>query len=184
MDTCGGSSPSLSKEADRIRFSPGGQVLGRVDLLLHHADEVVDVVQPVVLDVQGMPAEPRTVREQHALRAGGGYVHQRADGVGAVADVHRLRLGHLGGAGEVDIAVAGRGQLRPRRGDDLQRGPVIEREARVVAGLGEPQVHQLAELVRVLGGQVVQLGAVGVGVVQLPGVVVEVAPAADASDGW
>src|SRR5206468_3924263 len=139
---------------------PGRDVFGRVDLLLHHADEVVDVVQPVVLDVQGMPAEARPVREQHTLCAGGGNVHQRPDRVGAVADVHRLRLGHLGGAGEVDVAVAGRGQLRPRCGDDLHRGPVVEREGAVVAGLGEPQVHQLPQLVRVLGGEVVYLGAV------------------------
>ena len=67
----GGSSPSLSNEADRIRFSPVGSP-APVDLLLGQADEVVDVVQPAVLHVQGVPAEPGAVREQHALRAGAG----------------------------------------------------------------------------------------------------------------
>ena len=70
-------------------------VSGRVDLLLCHADEVVDVVQSVVLDVERVAPEPRAVREKHALRAGGGDVHDRSDHVGAVADVDRLRLGHI-----------------------------------------------------------------------------------------
>jgi hypothetical protein len=57
---------------------PGGNVFACVDLLLREADEVVDVMQPVVLHVQGVPAEPRPVREQHAFRAGSGDVDQRA----------------------------------------------------------------------------------------------------------
>ena len=56
--TGGGSSPSFSNEADRIRFVAGRQVLGRDDLLLEHADEAVHVVQAVVLDVQRVTAEP------------------------------------------------------------------------------------------------------------------------------
>ena len=47
----------------------GGQVLGGVDPLLDDAGEVVDVVQPVVLDVERVPAEPAAVREEDALRA-------------------------------------------------------------------------------------------------------------------
>jgi hypothetical protein len=35
-----------------------GDFFGPVDLLLHHADEVVHVVEPVVLEVEGVPAEP------------------------------------------------------------------------------------------------------------------------------
>ena len=56
---------------------------------------------------------------------------------------------------------------------------VVERERAVPAGLGEPEVHELAHLVGHLGGQVVQLRAVDVGVVELPLVVVEVAPPAE-----
>jgi hypothetical protein len=53
---------------------PGGDVLVTVDLLRQHAGEVVDVVQPVVLEVQGMAAEPGAVGEQDALGSGGGDV--------------------------------------------------------------------------------------------------------------
>jgi len=59
VDTCGGSSPSLSKDADRTRFCPGGARPWVLSIFCSTmADEVVDVVQPVVLYVQGVPAEP------------------------------------------------------------------------------------------------------------------------------
>ena len=64
-------------------------------------------------------------------------------------------------SGKIGVPVAGGGQLRPRRGNDLQGRPVIEREGLVFSGFGEPQVDQLAYLFRVSGGQVVQLGPVG-----------------------
>jgi hypothetical protein len=66
VDTWGESSPSLSNDAGRMMFWPGRHVLGHVDLLLHHADEVVHVEQATVLDVQGMLAESRSLREEHA----------------------------------------------------------------------------------------------------------------------
>jgi hypothetical protein len=43
----------------------------------------------------------------------------------------------------------------------------------------EPLVDELVELHRVLGGEVVRLGRIVVGVVELPAVLVEVAPAGD-----
>ena len=46
----------------------GRHVLAADDLLLLHADEVVDVVEPVVLDVERVTAEERAVGEQYALR--------------------------------------------------------------------------------------------------------------------
>ena len=162
-----------------MRSVAGRQVLGRGDLLLEHADETVHVVQPVLLDVQGVPAEAGSVREQHALRARRRDVDQRPDGEGTVAHVDRLLLRHVGGAGEVDVAVPWRREQGPRREDDLQRRAVVERERAVSAGLREPQVLQFAELLPVLPCQVVQLGAVDVHVVQLPRVVVEVAPPRD-----
>ena len=70
VETPGGSSPSFSNDADRIRFSPTGRSSLAIDLLLEHPDEVVDVVQPVVLDVQRMTAEARALGEQHSARAG------------------------------------------------------------------------------------------------------------------
>src|SRR4051794_33369652 len=87
---------------------PGRHVLVGDDLLLEAADEAVDVVQPVVLDVEGVAAEPRAVREQNAVGARHVDVDDRADGEGAVAEVDRLGLGHVGDAGVVDVAVARR----------------------------------------------------------------------------
>ena len=52
---------------DQVRA--GRDILGRDDLLLDHPDEVVDVVEPVVLDVEGVAAERRSVGEQDALGA-------------------------------------------------------------------------------------------------------------------
>ena len=177
--TGGGSSPSFSKEADRIRFVPVGQILGGDDHLLEHADEAVHVVQPVVLQVQAVAAESGALGEEHTLCAGLGKVDQGADREGPAADDDGLGLGNFGVVREVDVAAAGRGELRTFRDEDLEGGPVVEREAVVGAGFGVPEVHHLADLLGLLGCEVVQLGAVDVGVVELPLVVVEVRPAAE-----
>ena len=94
-------------------------------------------------------------------------------------DADGLPLGDCGRAGVVDVAIARRGQLRARRRHDLERRTVVERERPVRTGLREPDVHELPQLVGVLGGEVVQLRAIDVGVVELPLVVVEVPPTAD-----
>ena len=135
------------------------QILGRVDLLLEHADEVVDVVQPVVLDIQRVAAEVRAVREQHPARARRRDVDPHSDDVVAIADIDRLCLRDLGDAGEVAVAVARAGELRPRGGDDLDRRAVVEREGAVSAGFGEPQVDQLAQLLGMLAREVVRAPA-------------------------
>jgi hypothetical protein len=70
-----------------------------VDLLLDDADEVVGVVQPVVLDVQGVAAEAGAEGKQHPLGAGCWEVELGRDHGGAVAVVDRLGLGDAGGAG-------------------------------------------------------------------------------------
>ena len=90
-----------------MRFVPGRKVFGGDDVLLRHPHEVVDVVQPVVLDVEGVAAERGAVREQDAFGAGRGEVDERADRVGAVPDIDGLRLGDLSSLGEVDVPVAG-----------------------------------------------------------------------------
>src|SRR5262249_61746374 len=103
----------------------GRQILGRRYFLLGDSDEAVDVVQSVVLHVEGMPAEARAMREQDALGTGRGNVDLGADGEGAVADIDRLSLRDVGDVGVVDVAVARAGQLRTRGGQDLDRGPVV-----------------------------------------------------------
>src|SRR4051795_6161069 len=169
----------LLERGGQDQLLPGRQLLVGDDLLLDPADEAVDVVQAVVLDVEGVPSEARAVREQHALRPRLRDVHHRGDREGAVAEVHRLRLGHIGDAGVVDVAVARRRERRSRSGEELQGAAVVERERAVGAGLCVPEQDQLVELLGLLGGEVVHLGAVDVDVVELPGVLVEVPPAAE-----
>jgi len=57
--------------------------------LLDASDEVVDVVEPVVLDVERVAAEAGAVSEEDARRLSGD-VQDRTDGVGAVPNAHRL----------------------------------------------------------------------------------------------
>src|SRR6202042_224260 len=83
------------------------------DLLLEHPAEVVDVVQAGVLDVQGVAAEPRSVREQDPRSPGVRNVDEGPDGVGTVTDVDGLGLGYLGGAGVIDVAVPRWTEQRP-----------------------------------------------------------------------
>ena len=92
--------------------------------------------------------------------------------------VHRLGLRNLRDVRVVDVSRARTGQLRTGRQEDFQRRPVVEREAVVTARLRVPEVDHLAQLLRLIGREVMQLGSVDIGVVQLPRVVVEVAPAA------
>ena len=83
----------------------GRQVFGGLDVLFDDPGEVVDVAQPVVLDVERVTAEPAAVGEQHARCTWFGQVDERADAVGAVADVGRDRLGDLRAAGPVDVTL-------------------------------------------------------------------------------
>src|SRR4051794_12250049 len=161
----------------------GREVTVGDDPLFDAADEVVDVVQAVVLDVQGVAAEARAVREQRTLRAGGGGVDDRRHRGGAGAGVWPPGLGHVGDPGVVDVPVPCRTEQRPRRAEDLERSAVVERERAVGAGLRIPQVDHLPEALGLVGGEVVRLRAVDVRVVELPRVRREVAPAGDRGGG-
>ena len=72
-------------------------------------------------------------------------------------------------SGVVDVAVA-RGGESSGRGVRMisERRAVVERERAVGARLGVPEVDQLLQALGLLRGEVVQLGAVDVGVVELP----------------
>src|SRR6266550_443752 len=78
---------ALVERSGKDQLLANRNVFGRVELLLCHADEVVDVVQPVVLHVERVTPERRAVREEHALRALGGDVDGRSDHKGSVANV-------------------------------------------------------------------------------------------------
>ena len=79
------------------------------------------------------------------------------------------------GARIVDVPLAGRFFGGPLRGEDLQGGAVVERQHQVLLRLLEPGLDQRLELLGILLGQVLRLGAVRVHVVELPLVLVEVA---------
>jgi hypothetical protein len=64
-------------------------VLGRLDDLLLEANPVVDSLQLAVLDVQGVAAEPRALREENSTRLVGVDRDLDTDRTGAVPDVRR-----------------------------------------------------------------------------------------------
>ena len=68
---------------------------------------------------------------------------------------------------------------RTRLVEDLERAAVVERQHQVLVRFLEPDLDQLRELLRMLLGEVLGLGAVHVHVVQLPHVLVEVSLATD-----
>ena len=89
------------------------------------------------------------------------------------------RLGDLRAAGTVHVAGAWRGQLGARVGDDLDSGAVVQRVRLVGAGLVEPRADEFGQPAGLVRGEVVEFGPVLRRVVQLPGVVAEVTPAAE-----
>src|SRR3954451_13835753 len=89
----------LLERGGEDQLLPGRQLVVGDDLLLDPADEAVDVVQAVVLDVEGVSAEARAVREEHARGPGFRDVDHCGDRERTVAEVHRLRLGHFVNAG-------------------------------------------------------------------------------------
>ena len=102
-----------------------------------------------------------------------GNGHVGGHGVGLVLDVDDVVLAH-GHAGEEDLGVpldqrraAGRG------GDHPLNAAVVQRQHLVAGRFDQELPLQLGQLVRHLRGQVVGLGPVGIGVVELPDVVVE-----------
>src|SRR5512133_257100 len=109
-----------------LLFEGGGQDdvaawdgLVGLDDLLELPDEVVDVLEPAILHVQGVAAEPRALGEDDAASFRRLDLHLGGDRVGAVADVGGNRLGHLRPAGVVDVAGARLGELGPLGAQNL-----------------------------------------------------------------
>ena len=136
-------------------------------------------MEPPVPQVQRVAAGSGALREEHALGLGRLEVHRRGDRERAPPNVHGDGLRDLGRSRVVDVAVTRRARLRPHVRDDLERGPVVERQALVDPRVVPPQSLQLLELLGVLGGQVVDLGAVLREVVELPLVELELPPSGD-----
>ena len=125
------------------------------------------------MEVEAEPAEGAALGEEHAVGAAVGDGDRRGDRHRLVLEDDDRVLREAAHAGEQELRGAGdelgaAGEL----GVEPFVAPVVEREHVVLAGLDEEQALQLAELVGLLGGEVVGLGPV-VGAVQLPHVVVE-----------
>src|SRR5262249_36264693 len=139
-------------------------IFGRLDHLLLEANVVVDVLELAVLDVQRVATEARPLGEEHTARLLGVDCHLDSDGVRAVPDVRRDRLGYLRAAGVIDVALARLRQLRPLGEDDLDRVACLERKRVIATGLGPPERDQLLQRLRVLIGEVVAFARVVLGV--------------------
>ena len=98
------------------------------------------------------------------MRVGVGELDLGQDLVGAPAGVGRGELRHLQGARVVDVDAAGWDRRHRHGGDQLGCRAVVQGQDVVLARLGVPQVDQLADLVEMVGGEVMGLGAVLVGV--------------------
>src|SRR5215203_1484007 len=172
------SSPVFRNSAVRTRL-PVGTSTSELTGLLLLSEPAVGVMQPPVSQVERVAAGPRALREQDALGLGRLEVHRRGDRERTSANVDRDRLGHLGRSRVVDVAVTWLTWLWPHVRDDLEGGPVVERQPLVDPRVVPPQSLQLLELLGMLGGKVVSLGAVIGEVVELPLVQMELPPAGD-----
>ena len=126
---------AVALEGGRDDHVARGQQFGGLDDLLDVSDEVIYVLELAVLDVEGVAAEPGPVREQDTLGILGVEGDLDRDGVGAVTDARRDRLGDLSGAGVIDVPVPWLGQLGPVGGEDLNDVAVLQRQGAVLAGL-------------------------------------------------
>ena len=128
----------------------GRDRLARLDDLDALADEVVDVLQRAAADVEGVAAEARSLREDHAAGLRRLDLALGGDRVGAVADVRGHRLRDLGSAGVVGVARPRLRELRSLCAEDLDRAARLERQRLMRARLGPPERDQLLQLVRML----------------------------------
>ena len=101
--------------------SPVGTSSVGDDHLLLGADEVVDVVEPVVLDVEGVAAEPGAWAKSTPSAPGAGMSTSAPITNERFLMLTRLPLRHRRVARVVDVPVPRRGELRPRRRQDLDR---------------------------------------------------------------
>ena len=123
--------------------------------------------------VDGPAAEVGALGDDHPLRV---LVRKRdvgGDRVRLVLDVDDVVLAHRH-TGEEDLGVAlDQRRAAGRGGDHPLCAAVVQRQDVVAGRLDQPLPLQLGQLVGHLRGQVVRLGPVGIGVVQLPDVVIE-----------
>ena len=168
----------LLRELHAEHVAAGLEPVGYEVLLGRDAEEVVDVVQPLVLQEQRVAAEARAVGEDHALGVRARQLDLGEDLVRAPADVHGRRLRDLGGAGVVDVGA--RAAARPAGRTSMMISTGIRSSSGSTsycsASSNQRSIERLQPL-RLLGREVAGLRAVLVDVVELPLVLVEVADA-------
>src|SRR6266702_2920913 len=126
-----------------------------------------------------MPTKATPMGEDHPLGSIVWNLDLGSDRVRAVADIDRRSFRYLGCVRVVDIAVVRLRHLRARSEDNFESYAVIQGKSLAFARLEVPQPDQLLELVRVLRGEIVALGAILVRIVEFPGVLRVIAPAGD-----
>ena len=116
---------------------------------------------------QAVAAEAPAFGDDHAFRAALGDLDLGGDGVGLVQDVRGGAGRHAGQFARIGEDRSSRRQARARRVPARERR-VVERQHVVLLRLGVEEVLHLLELLRHLGGQVVELGGILLDVVELP----------------
>ena len=152
---------------------PAGIVPVAIDLEPLQAEEVVAVRRLAVRDVEREAAERAALGDDHAFGAAVGHDDLGRDGMRLVLEVDDRVLRQPPHAAEEHLRVAAH-ELRPpgEVGVEPLDAAVVEREDVVLRRLDQEEPLQLAELVGLVGGEVVRLRPV-VRAVQLPDVVVE-----------
>src|SRR6185437_4130747 len=143
------------------------------------ADPIEGVVQLLVLYVEAVAARNPAVGVEHTLGVWTLHLDAGGDGVGATVNGHARALGHVRTIREVLVARPVWRWVRTLRQGLLQSSAVVEGQSVVDPGVVEPQALQRLELDRLLRCEVVRLGAVALEVVELPDVVLELAPSRD-----
>ena len=116
---------------------------------------------------QSIAAEAPAFGDDHAFRTALGNLDLGGDGVGLVQDVRRSAGRHAGQFARIGEDRSSRRQARARRIPARERR-VVERQHVVLLRLGIEEGLHLLDLLRHLGGQVVELGGVLLDVIKLP----------------
>ena len=112
------------------------------------------------------------MRDQHALGAGAVDLDMGLDGVAAAAHIGRYVGRHVPHAGVKHEIVAR--ALKPGGVvGKARREAVVERQHIVLLRLAPPQLDHFGQALRLLRGEVIDLGEIAVEVKQLPCVVLE-----------
>src|ERR1035441_9439083 len=143
----------LPGELHAERVLAGFQCAGDKLLFRFDPQKVVNVVQLLVLDEQGVAAEARTVGKDHAggVRIGDFDVREDLVRTATHVDGNALRDGSR--AGVVNVSLAGRFLGGTSQAENLYSAAVVERQHQVLLRLFEPVLDERLELLGIFFGQ-------------------------------